>query len=125
MARPILWKTPKELKKKIDAYFLEIDTHNETALHVRPYTMSGLALSVGCDRQTLINYSKKNEFFGTIKEARLKVEQFAEEQLYRPNQVAGVIFSLKNNFGWKDKQEENQSETQDFADAISDKENDD
>ena len=29
-------------------------------------------------------------------------EQFAEERLYSGGTVAGVIFNLKNNWGWKD-----------------------
>ena len=27
----------------------------------------------------------------------------AEESLWRKNQVAGIIFNLKNNYGWQDK----------------------
>ena len=33
------------------------------------------------------------------------VEAFTEEMLITGKNTAGVIFSLKNNFGWKDKTE--------------------
>ena len=55
-------------------------------------------------RQDLINYSKDKEFFDTIKKAKLKIENYLEEHLVTDNSVTGIIFNLKNNYGWKDKQ---------------------
>ena len=66
-----------------------------------PYTMSGLAYALGVDRQTLLNYSKKADFFGTIKKAKTRIEQSVEERLLgSTGVVAGQIFALKQNFGW-------------------------
>lgn len=57
------------------------------------------------DRKTLLEYEALEEFSNTIKRAKERIELYLEEQLYRKEQVTGVIFNLKNNFGWKDKQE--------------------
>ena len=88
-----------DLVVKIDEYFDKCDNDK------RPYTMSGLALSLGIDRRTLLNYSKNEEFFPLIKKARQRVEAQLEECLYRLGNNSGVIFNLKNNFEWKDRQE--------------------
>ena len=37
-----------------------------------------------------------------IKKAKAKVEEQLEESLYRLGNNSGVIFNLKNNYGWKD-----------------------
>ena len=101
VGRPLAFKTPEELEIKIEQYFLDCKEDK------RPYTMGGLAVALGVDRKTIINYSNKDEYFHTIKKAREIVESYAEEQLYRNGgQVAGIIFNLKNNFDWKDKTEQ-------------------
>ena len=99
MSRPLKFKTVKEMRVKIDAYFKQCDLNEE------PLTITGLALALDCDPDTLLNYGKKEEFFGTVKRAKLKIEHYLELSLYRPTNVTGIIFNLKNNFGWKDKQE--------------------
>ena len=64
------------------------------------------AYALGTNRQTLLNYEEKEEFFDTIKGAKAKIELFNEEMLYNKDvSTTGVIFNLKNNYGWKDKQE--------------------
>lgn len=104
-----------DLVVKIDEYFDKCDNDK------RPYTMSGLALSLGIDRRTLLNYSKNEEFFPLIKEARQRVEAQLEECLYRLGNNSGVIFNLKNNFEWKDRQEidTNRSELNKVDELIS------
>ena len=52
-------------------------------------------------RKTLLNYSNDDAFLHTIKRARERVHQALEQRLYG-NNVTGIIFNLKNNFGWKD-----------------------
>ena len=102
LGRPRKFQSVEELQEKIDAYFAGCDEKGEA------YTISGLALVMDTNRQTLINYQELEEyasFFDTIKKAKLRVESYAENRLYSGQQVAGVIFSLKNNFGWKDKTE--------------------
>lgn len=84
-------------QKKVDDYFNMCDEKE------KPYTMSGLAYYLDLDRKSLLNYSKNEKFFPTIKKAKQKVEMMLEEQLYRLGNNSGVIFNLKNNFGWIDK----------------------
>lgn len=99
VGRPLKFETVEELEKKIEDYFRHCE-QNEL-----PYTVSRLAYELGCSRQTLLTYGEKDEFLDTIKKAKAKIEFYNEEQLYINPRTAGVIFNLKNNFGWKDKQE--------------------
>src|SRR4051812_2952541 len=117
--RPLDFKTPKELQAHINAYFADCDPHISThkvlkkkrgkyvavdepyITHSRPYTVSGLALWLGTNRQTLLNYAGREEFLDTIKLAKAKIEAYVEE-----NHLSGYInattgiFNLKNNYGW-------------------------
>ena len=70
-----------------------------------PYTITGLALHLGTNRQTLINYENRDEFFDAINTAKLRCEHFAERSLWQPKIATGVIFNLKNNYGWRDQRE--------------------
>ena len=96
--RPLKYDDVDKLEEDIKGYFSIKDAEE------KPYTMSGLAYHLGMDRRTLLNYSKKEEFFPTIKKAMDRVEMWWEENLHG-NSVTGTIFNLKNNFGWKDKSE--------------------
>lgn len=95
--RPMTYSNPEELERVINLYFDTCDRQE------RPYTVSGLAFTVGMTRDQLIKYQERPEFMDTIKYAKQKVAVYVEEQLYRKSgSVTGIIFSLKNNFGWKD-----------------------
>lgn len=93
------YKTQQQLQEGIDKYFNDCDKNN------KPYTISGLALSLGIDRRTLINYGERDLFFAQIKNAKARVETMLEENLYRLGNNSGIIFNLKNNYGWKDQVE--------------------
>lgn len=98
--RPLKFQDLTELQRKIDSYFEHCDSLQ------KPYLITGLALALDCDRDTLLNYEDKDEFFGTaIKNAKLKCHSYAEDYLYTGKNVTGAIFNLKNNYGWKDKYE--------------------
>ncbi|MBR6688795.1 MAG: DNA-packaging protein [Clostridia bacterium] len=97
--RPPKYKTKEEIQEKIDEYFKMCKLNN------KPYTITGLGLALDMSRQDLINYSKKDEFFDTIKRAKMRVENYLEERLINDSSATGIIFNLKNNYGWKDKQE--------------------
>lgn len=103
--RPLKFKSVKALQEKIDAYFDECDEKHE------PYTITGLALALDTTRQGLLNYEDREEFYYTIKRAKLRIEHFVEKSLWAPKIATGVIFNLKNNFGWVDKQEIDQNVT--------------
>lgn len=97
--RPNKITRDKELQEKIDKYFKDCDIKNE------PYTITGLCIALDICRDTLCEYAKKEEFSDTIKKAKLRVENYLEKHLITDNGTTGIIFNLKNNFGWKDKQE--------------------
>lgn len=94
------YKTQEDLQKGIDEYFKKCD---ETQ---RPYTMSGLALSLGIDRVTLIRYGDRDLFATQIKEAKDRVQaQLEENALMGKGNATFTIFNLKNNYGWRDQVE--------------------
>ena len=71
-------------------------------INKKPMTMTGLANVLGMDRRSLVDYAHRDEFTPVIKRARAKVQQYLEEQLVSGKNAAGLIFNLKNNFGWTD-----------------------
>lgn len=97
--RPRKYNNIEEMEQTINKYFKYCDENK------KPYTVSGLANALDLTRQSLLNYEENDEFFDTIKRAKSKIEQFAEECLFVGSNTAGVIFNLKNNYNWKDKQE--------------------
>jgi hypothetical protein len=93
--QPAKFKTPEEMQAAIDQFF---EPEN------KPFTITGLAIYLGfCDRQSLYDYEKRDEYSCIIKSARLKVENGYENNLHA-NNPTGSIFALKN-MGWKDKVE--------------------
>jgi hypothetical protein len=67
-------------------------------------TVLGMCRHLEITRETLCQYEKQEEFSDTIKRAKARIEEYLEIQLYRKDQVTGIIFNLKHNFGWKDNQ---------------------
>lgn len=119
---PPKYKTPEEMQKVIDAYFaecegvylrdedgnIEIDKHGDPIItKAKPLTITGLALALGfTGRQALLNYEGKPAFVDTIKRAKSKIEQYAEERLFDKDGVNGAKFNLSNNFkGWSERQQ--------------------
>ena len=112
--RPLKFKTVAELKKKVEAYFRNCNNRKrkvvlKTCLIVYTadpgiYTITGLALALGTNRETLLNYEKRDDFFDTVKNAKERVHNYVEESLFTPRIATGVIFNLKNNFGREDRQ---------------------
>lgn len=97
--RPPQYETPEEMEIVIEEYFKECDKKE------KPYTITGLANSIGLTRQGLLNYQAKEDFVDTVKRAKSKVEQYAEEHLFIGRNVTGAIFNLKNNHpNWIDHQ---------------------
>lgn len=100
--RPPMYKTPEEMQEKIDAYFARC---KEAKLFP---TMSGLAYELEFTTQALRDYEKKDEFLCTVKRAKQFVEM-AWEQALLSGKGSGPIFWLKNNAGWRDKTEVEQT----------------
>ena len=99
IGRPLRYKTNEELQEAIDNYFKMCDEKE------KPYTITGLGLAIGLDRRQLLEYGEKDVFNKTKEHEKERVHAYAEEHLYKSGIAAGVIFNLKNNFGWKDKTE--------------------
>lgn len=122
VGRPAAYKTVGEMQTRIDEYFNACDGEyikdeegnlmtdkygHPVKTKPRPYTITGLALALGfTGRQALLNYEDKAEFMDTIKKAKAKVEQYAEERLFDREGANGAKFNLSNNFkGWAEKQQ--------------------
>lgn len=126
VGRPPFYKTPEELQEKIDLYFKNLPmvtkyTAMGNEVLVPCPTITGLTLFLGfSDRQSYYDYEQnKPQFTCTLKKARTFIEKHYEEMLQNGN-TTGAIFALKN-FGWKDKQEVDQNNTN--LNIAADKEN--
>ena len=97
--RPKKYTELEKMQQKINKYFEDCNKNNE------PYTVTGLCLALDICRDTLLEYSKDEKFSDTIKKAKLKVENYLERHLITDSSTTGIIFNLKNNFGWTDKQQ--------------------
>lgn len=107
VGRPLKFKSVEELQRKIDDYF--DSCYDEDGNCIRPLTITGLALALDTTRRTLLDYEEKDEYSHTIKMAKQRIENFAEEQLFTNRNTAGVIFNMVNNYGWTNKQDIDQS----------------
>lgn len=113
MARPPKYDNAEDFAKKVDEYFTWCDsqlriveTDKGTKFIAKPYTVSGLCLYLDICRDTLCEYEKIEMFSDTVKRAKYKIENWIEEKSLQGELNPTVsIFNLKNNFGWKDKQE--------------------
>jgi len=94
--RPPKYTNAEEVQELIDVFFAERRDSN------RPLTIQGLAIALDLSRQGLLNYSKKDEFFDTIRRARQIVVDSVEENALTGG-GAGAIFWLKNNAQYRDK----------------------
>ena len=116
--------TADDIENKVNDYF---NYCNENS---KPFTMSGLALFLDCSRTTLYQYENelvkfnnisdedKKRIMNTVKRAKRMVEAYQEEQLFLGKSPVGTIFSLKNNFNWKDSQEINNNTTVSTSNPI-------
>ena len=120
------FKSAKKLKANIDEYFkscwgakrdmfgneiTDKATGEKVLVQYKPYTFGGLAVFLGIARENLLDYMEGRRKCGTkamsltIKKAKAKIYQYAEEQLFMGKNQACIIFNLKNNYGWKDRTE--------------------
>lgn len=106
ITKPLKFKSVEELQEKIDNYFESCWEEDDDGKRkqVKPYTVTGLANYLDTTRETLLDYEKRDEFSDTIKRAKSKCEQFAEEYLFTGKNTAGAIFNLINNYKrWENK----------------------
>lgn len=93
--------TGEQLSKLVDEYFIECDEKNA------PYLITGLCLKLEITRETLSQWYDVPEFSYSLKKAKMRCENYAESQLFTGKSPVGVIFNLKNNYGWKDERSHN------------------
>jgi hypothetical protein len=96
--RPLKFKSPEEMEEKGLAYFKECEEKKELI------TITGLALALDTNRQTLCSYEDNDEFADTIKRLKGMVEHSYEKRMWTSNNPAAGIFCLKN-LGWTDRQD--------------------
>lgn len=119
--RPPLYNNAEGMQRLIDLYFMACRynrTDNEDVIsgldeedlelikqieELSPI-ISGLAYWLGMTTETLRAYGLKDKFSATVRRAKQRVEMSLEQSL-TGTAVTGSIFSLKNNFKWKDKTE--------------------
>ena len=115
--KPPKFQDPDEFDKAIEDYF------NSCIENEKPFTVTGLALALGCNPCTLRDYRDcmdndevlksldddvKLQISTSVKRAYQICENYEEEKLLDAKvskSPIGYIFALKN-FGWKDKIEQ-------------------
>lgn len=106
VGRPRKFDTPEQMQKAIDEYFADRKKNKKTP------TIESLAVWLNMTRQTLLSYEtdEVNRIFSdTVKTAKAKVlSEFVDFVLDPTNKVSAAfpIFNLKNNFGYRDQQEQ-------------------
>ncbi|MBP3463689.1 MAG: hypothetical protein J6K45_04325 [Clostridia bacterium] len=100
LGRPKKYSNVEEFEVKCSEYFLKCIKDKE------PMGICGLAAYLDIDRTTLYNYEKNypDSYGLVIKQAKAKIEAFLEAGLYKNKQVTGIIFNLKNNFGYAERE---------------------
>lgn len=106
IGRPAKFKSPSQVRNKLNKYFKDCYENGE------PPLVTGMALALGTNRETLLKYEdgespsdftdeEKQDFSDTIKAGKAICENYSERQLFIGKNTGGVIFSLANNFKWK------------------------
>jgi len=114
MSRPLQYKNPDEMQAVIYEYFkgcksngegVGVEGHKEAEItpDVHP-SIIGMCVALQLSYTSLSNYEQKDEFVGTIEQAKQVIEAYNVQRLY-DSQVTGVKFVLINGFKWKDRQE--------------------
>ena len=87
------FETPEQLDTMMAQYFEEVKNNKEHP------TLTGLALALGIDRKTLMNYSSKDDFLPIINKAKELILKYTEQMLIDKSKFTPwQIFYLKNNF---------------------------
>lgn len=96
-------KYMSRLEKKISDYFIFCDSENaqnQTKI-TKCYTLSGLCFYLGITREDIDKLSENKNSSNMISNAKLKIENFIEENLLVGKiSASSAILSLKYNFNW-------------------------
>lgn len=98
--KKMLYKKPKELEKKADSYFQEMEINN------KPCSIAGISYYLGFNnKDEFLELEKEPDFFALISRIKLRIESQTIDMLTDKSfATTGVIFNLKCSFGYSDKQ---------------------
>lgn len=103
--------------KKCDEYFAKIT--GEDGEYIHPPTLSGLCVHLGMSRDDFADALASKTRGKPAELAKLRIEAYLEEQLFRGKQTSGVMFALTNIYGWSEKGREPASERlEDFLEKL-------
>jgi hypothetical protein len=112
--RPKSFDDPIIFQACVDEYFMACEDQKEiikndkghTRIIHKPYTITGLCLHLNISKETFNQYSDDPMFSESIKEAKMRCENWTEEKaLTGEINPTAAIFNLKNNYGWVDRRE--------------------
>ena len=98
--QPPLYASPEELIEDIVDYMLHCEDHG------KPLTITGFVQHSRFEsRQSLWDYEQISEFSYPIRRFKLMVEADLNERLVSADseKIPGIIFSLRNNFSWRER----------------------
>lgn len=106
----LAFSSANELTIAVEKYFIDCAAKRKTVLDRRGVavdvdcpeipTISGLAVALGVDRRTVVNYAKRDDYGDIIARARARVEAAMEQHLMTRDGAQGAKFSLSVNYGW-------------------------
>ena len=100
VGRPKKYTDVEIMQEKIEEYF----SYADKGEHID--TVEGLAYWLDMDRESILNYEKDEQFFGTIKKAKARILSSLQEMAATGGYNATMaIFNLKNNYGYADQHE--------------------
>lgn len=73
--------------------------------YLEPPSLPGLCLFLGISKTTWAEYAKDEKLAPVCERFKLRLEQYLEGRLNseKGKNVQGIMFNLKNNFGWSEK----------------------
>ncbi len=125
--------TLNELKKRVDGYFESrlspvtdkngIPVTDENGKIIKkislPYTLTGLALAVGCESRDELFSFDDPEMNRYMKMSVMKVEEYAEERLFNKEAFSGVKLFLAVNFDrWREGTETSDEDSYELPEGI-------
>lgn len=120
------FETAEQMAEQIEKYFescwgvaytnkgVIVRDENGKPLRVQkePYTLSGLARFLGLNLTSLSRYEFQAqvgvyppEFAAVVRDAKLRIQEYAEKRLYDRDGASGARFVLEAGFGWMTKRE--------------------
>ncbi|MGL4672891.1 terminase small subunit [Cetobacterium sp.] len=107
--------TPEKFYKCVQNYYemcnansREVVTNKGIQFIDKPFTISGLCISLGITKTRLMALSRIPEYKEIVEFCFLLSENYLEEGMLNGKiNTLGSMFALKNNFGWRDNKAEN------------------